>query len=55
MAVPQHPLVVYRLVVYVVYVETKVVCPDLRVMDVFILENISLLVDCTVFSLALFF
>lgn len=30
-------------------------CPDLIVMDVFILENISLLVDCTVFSLGFCF
>ena len=36
-------------------VETKVLCPDLIVMDVFLLENISLLTDCAVFLLAVFF
>ena len=36
-------------------VETKVVCPDLIVMDVFILESISLFADWTVFFLLCFY
>lgn len=46
MAVPQHP--------HVVYACPSVVCPDLRVMDVFILENSSLFADYTCFHLLCF-